>query len=353
MISRRAAIVMAILSAILFGAATPASKLLLGELTPFRLAGLLYLGAALSVSPAVVSLRRFSFPRVGDGKTFLRLCGAVVFGGLLGPIALLFGLKAAEAASVSLWLNLELAATAVIGVIFFKDHLGRAGWLGVAAAIVASVILSWSSDVAGAMAGLLVAAACCCWGIDNHLTALIDGISPTESTFWKGLIAGTVNLTIGNYLADGSMSFSAIAGALAVGAVAYGASIVLYIQSAQAMGATRAQVVFASAPFFGVALSVLWLGEPLVTAHLIAVPLFVAGIGLLMLEEHNHEHTHETITHEHFHRHDDGHHDHVHDQPVPSVGHSHSHSHDSVTHSHPHWPDLHHRHQHNSEQADA
>jgi hypothetical protein len=40
---------LAIGAAALFGAATPASKLLLAELTPFQLAGLLYLGAALRV----------------------------------------------------------------------------------------------------------------------------------------------------------------------------------------------------------------------------------------------------------------------------------------------------------------
>jgi len=45
---------LALASAFLFGAATPLSKALLDSLTPFQLAGLLYLGAALGLVPSVV-----------------------------------------------------------------------------------------------------------------------------------------------------------------------------------------------------------------------------------------------------------------------------------------------------------
>jgi hypothetical protein len=44
---------LALISALLFGASTPASKLLLGSFEPFQLAGLLYLGAALGMAPLV------------------------------------------------------------------------------------------------------------------------------------------------------------------------------------------------------------------------------------------------------------------------------------------------------------
>jgi hypothetical protein len=44
---------LALVSACLFGASTPASKLLLGSFEPFQLAGLLYLGAALGMAPLV------------------------------------------------------------------------------------------------------------------------------------------------------------------------------------------------------------------------------------------------------------------------------------------------------------
>jgi len=341
-------IVMAILSAVLFGAATPASKLLLADFTPFQLAGLLYLGAALAVAPAALRQGGFALPQRADRRNQVRLLGAVFFGGVLGPVALLFGLRLAEAASVSLWLNLELAATAALGAFVFRDHLSSKGWLGVAAAFAASTLLAWDPGAAGFVPGLLVLAACLCWGLDNHLTALIDGITPSQSTLWKGAIAGVVNLAIGAALSPVSAELYSLAAALLVGALSYGASIVLYIRSAQTIGATRAQVLFASAPFFGVALSVLVLGESLSIVHALAALLFIVGIAFLLIDSHSHFHCHEVMSHEHAHRHDDGHHTHVHAKLPASVRHTHRHQHDAIEHQHAHWPDLHHRHEHES-----
>src|SRR5262245_33035033 len=118
-------LVMALVAAALFGAATPAGKWLLGALTPQQLAGLLYLGAALGVAPALVRAGTLAFPHDRQGRR--RLLGAVVFGGGLGPVLLLLGLRLASAASVALWLNLELVATVLLGVLWFRDRLGAAG----------------------------------------------------------------------------------------------------------------------------------------------------------------------------------------------------------------------------------
>lgn len=342
--NRTAAIAIAILSAALFGAATPASKLLLDAFTAQQLAGLLYLGAALAVAPT--TLRR-GWPRwPQDRANRLRLVGAIVFGGALGPVLLLLGLRTAEATSVSLWLNLELAATAVLGVMLFREPLGKLGWTGVVAAFGAAIVLSSPGAAAGVLPGVFVAGACVCWGVDNNLTAVIDGLTPSQSTFWKGLVAGTTNLAIGVALAPFDRAAPPLAAALVVGALSYGASIVLYITSAQALGATRSQIVFSTAPFFGVLLSVLILGEALTISSVVAGLLFVAAIALFTAERHAHSHRHEAMDHEHLHRHDDGHHEHDHPGLARSTWHSHPHHHDSAHHTHPHLPDLHHRHDH-------
>lgn len=159
-------------------------------------------------------------------------------------------------------------------------------------------------------------------------------------------MAGTVNLAIGVSLDPFSVGPLHIVMALLVGSLAYGASIVLYIRSAQLIGATRAQVLFASAPFFGVVLAVIILNEPLTLVHLIATPIFLIGVALLLIESHSHHHIHEAITHEHSHSHDDGHHSHEHEGLLSSVRHSHLHTYEPNEHQHPHWPDIHHRHRH-------
>jgi len=333
-------VVLALLAALLFGAATPAAKVLLAGFSPYQLAGLFYLGATLGAAPA---LRREARSRL-DAANRLRLVGAVAFGGLVGPVLFLGGLRFAGAASVSLLLNFEMAFTAVLGVTFFGEHVGRRGWLGVAGVVVAGAVLAWGSGWPGAVATLLVVAACLCWALDNNLTALIDGISPSGTTFWKGLVAGATNLTLGIWLAPLEASTVHIVGAIVVGALAYGVSIVLYITAAQQAGATRTQGIFAAAPFVGATLSWLLLGEEATTGDLVAVGILLPSIALLVGDRHDHLHAHEPLAHVHGHRHDDGHHLHDHPGHAASERHSHWHQHEAVEHAHPHGSDLHHRH---------
>ncbi|MDH3210959.1 MAG: DMT family transporter [Myxococcales bacterium] len=339
-------LVLGLVSALLFGASTPASKVLLADLTPFQLAGLLYLGAALGVALPVALERRRALRVRLDARNRARLAGAVFFGGVLGPVLLLMGLRTAAAASVSLILNLEMAATAALGAFVFREPLHRAGWIGVTGIVAAGALLSGEAGWPGVASGLLVAAACVCWGFDNHLTALIDGITPATSTLVKGVAAGTTNLCIGAALAPVQASWPTAGAALAVGAICYGASISLYIASAQQLGATRAQGLFASAPFFGAALSFAVLGETPAPVHAAAGALLALSVLLLFRSQHGHEHTHEAAVHIHSHRHDDGHHGHAHSDLPASTRHTHRHRHAPFAHAHPHWPDLHHRHRH-------
>lgn len=337
---------LALLSAVLFGASTPASKLLLDSFEPFQLAGLLYLGAALGMAPVVVAERRRGARMAFDRPNQLRLGGAVMFGGVLGPVLLLFGLRLSSAGAVSLLLNLEMVATAVLGAVLFREHLGRLGWLGVAGVVTAGILLSGGGGRAGLLGATCVAAACVCWGLDNHWTALIDGITPARSTLVKGAVAGATNLIVGVALAPLSANRTTFAAALCVGALSYGVSISLYIASAQDLGATRAQGVFAAAPFIGAALSFTLLGEPFGAIEAAASVLLLASIPALLLSQHAHVHVHEATEHVHSHRHDDGHHLHGHAGLDPAVRHSHVHRHERLVHAHPHWPDVHHRHRH-------
>ena len=321
--------------------------MLLRELEPFQLAGLLYLGAALAMAPVVVLQHRRNVrgPRL-DRANGLRLGGAVLFGGVLGPVLLLFGLHLSLAGSVSLLLNLEMVATAVLGVVLFGEHLARRAWPGVAGVVVAGAILAGEGGWPGLASALLVAIACVCWGFDNHLTALIDGITPAHSTLWKGVVAGATNLSIGALSAPLDAGWLILLAALAVGALSYGVSIALYITSAQQIGATRAQAAFASAPFIGAALAFGVLGEPFGLHHGIAGLLLLGSMVLVFLGQHEHLHVHETIEHVHSHRHDDDHHLHEHPALPASTRHAHWHRHEPLVHAHPHWPDLHHRHRH-------
>jgi len=332
----------ALASAVLFGAATPVAKTLLASLTVFQLAGLLYLGAAIGIAP--LALWHYGDRPPLEAITRRRLAGAVLFGGIGGPVLLLLGLRSASAGSVSLLLNVEIAATALLGTLVFGEALGTRGWFGVAGVIAAGTALSWGSGWPGVIAALLVAAACTCWGFDNNLTALIDGISPSETTLWKTAIASTTNLLIGVTLKPITAPATTIALALGVGALCYGLSIALYITAAHHEGAIRAQSIFSAAPFVGAGLSWAVFHEPIGSMQLVAGVLFVGAVALLTFDRHSHAHVHEPLSHTHSHRHDDGHHDHAHLTAPVQGRHTHWHEHGATEHAHPHVADLHHRH---------
>lgn len=337
-------VIFAAVSAALFGMATPLSKILLRDINPFLLAGLLYLGASAGLLP--VLLFKGELPRLMrlDRLNRGRLAGAVLLGGMAGPILVLTGLRLASASSVSLWLNFELIATAVLGFLFFRDYLGARGWTGVFLALVSGVMLTVHEGSPGVLSALLVISACICWGFDNHFTALIDGISATQSTFIKGLFAGTANTFIGLYLTGFSLSAGIVAQALVLGTVSYGVSIVMYIMSAQKLGASRSQIIFSGAPFLGVLFSVIFLREQVSWMQALSFILLIFSITAMIIDRHEHRHEHAETEHTHFHRHDDMHHDHVHDHDESY--HEHMHRHEVRIHSHPHWPDMHHRHDH-------
>lgn len=313
----------AIVAAVLFGASTPLAKLLLASLGPFTLAGLLYLGGALGALPFAF---RGGSPELRRDPRQRRMLGlAVLFGGGVAPVLLLAGLRAAPAASVSLWLNTEVVATAVLAWALFHEDIGRRTVMAAGLVLAGGLILAAPEGVAGWRAAGFVAGACVCWSLDNNLTALVSGFTPAQTTVAKGLIAGSVNLLIGLSLGQHLPGVGRLGAALAVGAVGYGFSIMLYIFGAQQLGATRSQLLFATSPFLGVILAWTFFHERIQWAQLAAAPCIAAGIYFMLTAQHGHEHTHEELEHTHSHRHDDGHHSHAHPGLPAWVRHTHPH----------------------------
>lgn len=341
----------ALSSAALFGASTPLAKLLLGEVSPLLLAGLLYLGSGLGLA-LWIALRSF---HAGSGaiarparNDWPWLAGAILAGGIAGPALLMHGLARTDAGSTSLLLNLEAVLTAAIAWIVFRENVDRRVLFGMAAIVAGGVVLSWDQAprAAGAAGPLLVAAACLAWAIDNNLTRRVSGGDAATIACLKGLAAGAVNL--GLALAAGASLPRApvLAAAGAVGMVGYGASLALFIVALRHLGTARTGAYFSVAPFFGAALAITLLGEEATAAFGLAAALMALGVWLHLTERHSHEHVHAPMEHTHEHVHD-AHHRHEHDAAWNGrEPHAHRHRHARLVHSHPHYPDLHHRHPH-------
>lgn len=341
----------ALLAAVLFGISAPLSKLLLNDIEPVLLAALLYLGCGFGLLVSGAVQKRIGRNKDNEaplaGKDLPWLAGATLAGGVAAPIILMISLKNTPAATASLLLNFEAAATSIIAVIAFKEALGRRIWMAVALVTIASILLTWESGgnwgISIGAAGVMLA--CFFWGMDNNFTRNISAKNPLSIVTVKGIVAGSVSLVIALFAGNHIPSLESMLAALVLGYFSYGTSILLFILAMRSLGAARASAFFGSAPFVGAIVSILLFLEWPGMQFIISVPIMIAGTFLILKEEHSHTHLHGKAEHEHRHSHDDNHHMHTH--PGDKVKeHSHLHVHEEMEHSHFHTPDVFHRHVH-------
>jgi drug/metabolite transporter (DMT)-like permease len=336
-------------AAALFGASTPFAKLLTGDMPPVLLAGLLYLGSGLGLSLARV-VRDGSFKPSGLPKgEWPWLLGAIFFGGVLGPVALMFGLVSTSGSTASLLLNLEAVLTAVIAWVVFKENADKRIVLGMLAIVAGGVALGWptASAAPSSVTGpALVGLACLCWAIDNNLTRKVSASDALFIASTKGLIAGTVNTLLALGLGAALPSYATVTATMVVGLLGYGISLVFFVLALRGLGTARTGAYFSTAPFIGAAVALLVFTEKPGTEFWIAAALMGLGVWLHLTEHHAHDHLHEEMEHTHEHSHDE-HHQHAHHAEWDGRStHSHHHTHSATQHSHPHYPDIHHRHAH-------
>jgi drug/metabolite transporter (DMT)-like permease len=349
---KRTPIAYALLSAVLFGISTPAAKALLGSTDPMVLAGLLYCGAGLGAAAfrRLVRLTATGGPKEAalNGAELPWLAGAIVAGGIVGPMLLMLGLTRTEASTASLMLTLEGVATALMAWFIFHENFDRRIALGMACLVAGAAVLAWSGrpSLASLVGPLAIGGACVAWGLDNNLTRKVALSDPLQIVELKGLIAGPCNVALGLWMGGSLPGPAPIALAGLVGVLGYGASLALFVLALRHLGTARTGAYFSTAPFFGAAAAVIALGEPVTVQLLIAAALMAVGVWLHITEHHEHVHVHEPMEHEHSHTHDD-HHRHEHG-PLDPVGepHSHRHRHAPLEHAHLHTPDEHHRHRH-------
>lgn len=338
----------ALFAALLFGASTPLAKLLLDRTGPWLLAALLYLGSGIGLW-LVRRVRRS--PPVRLGREDARwLAGAILAGGIVAPVALMFGLTAMPASGAALLLNAEGVLTAVLAWFAFHENFDRRIALGMLAIVLGAIVLSWPGEAqfAGAGPALLILGACLGWAIDNNLTRKVSLADATWIAMAKGLVAGTTNLLLALWLRAPWPDGGTVAGAALLGFASYGVSLTLFVVALRHLGTARTGAYFSVAPFCGVLLAIVLLDEAMTTQLLVAGGLMAIGVALHITEHHEHAHAHDAVEHAHEHGHDDDpHHQHAHATPVaPGTRHTHVHRHEPLRHSHAHFPDMHHAHRH-------
>ena len=319
--TRIKAILYAFLAALFYAVNVPFAKLLLADAAPTFMAAFLYLGAGIGVG--IMYLFRFRKEKLEQklGRQDIPYSFAMVALDIAAPILLMAGVSIGSAANASLLGNFEIVATTLIALLFFKEKVSWRLWIAIALVTCSSIILSFSGtgSLQFSLGSLLVIGATVCWGLENNCTRSISDKSSYQIVTIKGLCSGAGAFIIALILQEKLPSLKNIILILALGYVSYGLSIFTYVRAQNTLGAAKTSAYYATAPFIGVLLSVLFLKERLTFLFFIALLVMIAGTVVIVYETLVHKHTH---VHKHYvtHTHDGTTHTHV-------IEHSHEHSH--------------------------
>ena len=275
------AVLWALLAAALYAISTPVSKLLLQDVAPTMMAGLLYLGAGTGMFVLGVVRRGIKqLPREQHlTRRDLPYTVGMVLLDIAAPICLMVGLTRTTSANASLLNNFEIVATALIALMVFREKISRRLWLAIGLITLSSMILSFedASSLQFSFGSLFVLAACVCWGFENNCTRMMSASDPLEIVVIKGFGSGLGSLLIGLVIGEPLPAPEVLPVVLALGFVAYGLSIFFYVYAQRRLGAAKTSAYYAVAPFIGVLLSRIILRESFTQVFLIALFIMMAG----------------------------------------------------------------------------
>jgi drug/metabolite transporter (DMT)-like permease len=282
----------ALAAAFLFGASTPLAKIILRDTSPNILAGLLYLGSGVGL--ALVSISKISqfissFKNLPPTE-MAPLLTAICFGGVAGPLLLMFGLQHTPAAGASMLLNMEAPLTVLLACLAFGETYGARLVVGFVFIMAGAGLLSLQESGSAKFnaSSLLIVGACACWAIDNNFSKRVVSLDARAFACIKGLVAGLANLLIAALLRQRMPEIGRSGEAMLVGFLGYGLSLVFFIRALRSVGAARTSAYFSGAPFVGAILSLFLLHEPFQWQLAAAGALMAIGIYLHLTEQHLH-----------------------------------------------------------------
>jgi drug/metabolite transporter (DMT)-like permease len=214
-------------------------------------------------------------------------------------------------------LNLEAVFTILIAVMVFGEHLSSVSALASVFLILGALLMSYEPGPArGDFLGVLaVLGAFLSWAIENNLSQRLSLRDPYAVVQTKTLGAAACTMALALATVNSFARPALLIGALTLGSLSYGVSLICVMQAFRYLGAAREAAWFSTAPFVDAVLSLVIFRTVPSPPDVIAASSMIAGVILLLRERHSHLHTHEVLEHDHLHSHDE-HHQHSYNGPV-------------------------------------
>lgn len=279
----------AILAAILYALSTPISKILMTQIPPSFLAGLLYLGAGFGMLPISLVKKSGSAFRKTDKKDLPYIIGMIILD-IAAPVFLMIALSGSAAANISLINNFEIVATSLIAFVLFRERISRKVCFGITLITASSLLLSFESmeSLSFSTYSIFAFLACISWGFENNCSRKLSDCDPSKIVVIKGIGSGTGALLVSHILQEEIRLSIYVVAALVLGFFAYGLSVYFYVSAQRSLGAAKTSSYYAIAPFTSALLSIVVLRELPGVSFIVAFVVMIGGMVLVTTDSYLH-----------------------------------------------------------------
>lgn len=275
-------------AAVLFGSVFSLAKVPLATIDPLTLTAIVYTISGLALIPFAKG--SFTFRRKDD---YFHILIVTIFGGVLAPLLLMYGLQQTAASTAAILTNGEIVFTIALSSIFFgeKPH-GRVGLFAVILVAIGLVIATTEDlkdleSIVQLNAGnIMILVSMLMWAIDNNVSRrLTSRASPAKIAMVKSLSGGLVLTAIAFALGKGSIisaiTFDMWVLIVGMSIAGFGGALLLFLEGIKRIGTVRTMSMFSLTPIFGIVLAALTLGESITLFQGIATGLIIVGIILI------------------------------------------------------------------------
>lgn len=281
--------IFAILAAAMFGSVSTLAKPLVSTVNPLLLSSIIYLVAAATLSP-LAHKQKFQSAK----KNYLLILAISISGAVIAPSLYFIGLTHASASDAALIANGEVFFSVLLAMAFFKERLGKAGYLAMALVLVGMIIVTTDLNFSDFTLGqihyqdMLLIISMLFWGIDNNLSRMLaEKINVAKIAQVKSAIGGTMLFVIAVF-AFGipiNIQTSQMAPILVLGIIGFAASLYFFMQSLKRINTVRTVLIFSMSSVFGLAAASITLQEQISWYQIVAAGIMIFGVYLMNRKE--------------------------------------------------------------------
>jgi len=281
--------IFAILAAIMFGSVSTLAKPLVSTVNPLFLAAMIYLISAVTLTPLA---HKQKFP--STRRNYLLILAISLSGAVIAPSLFFVGLMHASASDAALIANGETFFSVLLAIVFFKERLGKIGYVAAMLILAGMIIVTTDLNFAGFTLqqihyqDWLLIISMLFWGIDNNLSRILaEKVDVAKIAQIKSAIGGTIMLLIAifGFGVPINIQTSQIVPILVLGIAGFAASLYFFMQSLKRINTVRTSLIFSLSSVFGLAAASVFLQEQISWYQILAASIMILGMYVMNRKE--------------------------------------------------------------------